>query len=458
MQPLAVEADGAVTALRLDGRGQDLFVGTARGQLVRYDLRDPAGPRRAEAMATGTAPITVLQFLNGDRTLVVGDGAGAVTTWQVVPPPLGGEPRLTRIYEFVPHTAPVVAASPSRRDKGFVTADAAGTLHVNYGTSGTTLLTVEGDPATRAVVFAPKADGLVTSTEGGLLSLWAVHNPHPEITLSTLFGKIWYEGYSQPTYVWQSTGGTDDFEGKFSLTPLLYGTLKGTFYALLFAVPLALLAALYVSEFMHPAVKAYVKPVVEIMAALPSVVLGFLAGLWLAPLVERVVPGLFLLPLVETVCILAALLVWHLFPLSLRARARPGTEVFLLVPVVIAGAWIALGLGGLVETRLLGGDYRGWLLSAPRTDLRPAELARRRRGHGIRGGPDHLHDRRGFAGQRAAAPARRIARARRHALADRAAHRAAHREPRHLLGDHDRLRPGRGRDDDRADGHRQHAR
>ena len=167
MQPVAVEADGAVTALRLDGRGQDLFVGTARGQLVRYDLRDPAGPRRAEAMATGTAPITLLQFLNGDRTLVVGDGAGAVTTWQVVPPPLGGEPRLTRTYEFVPHKAPVVAASPSRRDKGFVTADTAGTLHVNYGTSGTTLLTVEGDPATRAVVFAPKADGLVTSTERG---------------------------------------------------------------------------------------------------------------------------------------------------------------------------------------------------------------------------------------------------------------------------------------------------
>ena len=45
--------------------------------------------------------------------------------------------------------------------------------------------------------------------------------------------------------------------------------------------------------------KAYVKPVVEIMAALPSVVLGFLAGLWLAPMVERVVPGLFLLPLVD---------------------------------------------------------------------------------------------------------------------------------------------------------------
>ena len=105
-------------------------------------------------------------------------------------------------------------------------------------------------------------------------------------------------GTPNPTYVWQSTGGTDDFEAKFSLTPLIYGTLKGTFYALLFAVPLALLAAVYVSEFMHPSIKAYVKPIVEIMAALPSVVLGFLAGLWLAPVVERIVPGLFLIPLV----------------------------------------------------------------------------------------------------------------------------------------------------------------
>ncbi len=362
-QPLAAETDGAVTALRLDVRGESLFVGSARGQLVRYDLRDKGGPQRAEAVVTGNAPITLLQFLNGDRTLVVGDQAGAVTTWQVVPPPLGGEPRLTRIHEFTPHKAPVIAASPSRRDKGFVTADTAGTLHVNYGTSGATLLNLSGDAGTRAVVFAPKADGLLTSTDRGLLDLWAVHNPHPEITLGTLFGKVWYEGYSQPAYVWQSTGGTDDFEGKFSLTPLLYGTLKGTFYALLFAVPLALLAALYVSEFMHPAVKAYVKPVVEIMAALPSVVLGFLAGLWLAPIVERVVPGLFLLPIVQVICILVALGVWRLLPLSLRVRARPGTEVFMLVPVMLVGAWIALTLGGLVEARLLGGDYRGWLLS-----------------------------------------------------------------------------------------------
>src|SRR5207253_9620022 len=134
-----------------------------------------------------------------------------------------------------------------------------------------------------------------------------------------LVGKVWYEGYSEPAWVWQSTGGTDDFEAKFSLTPLIYGTLKGTFYALLVAVPLALLAAVYVSEFMHPSIKAYVKPIVEIMAALPSVVLGFFAGLWLAPVLEPIVPGLFLVPLVLPVVILAAYALWRLVPLHIRA-------------------------------------------------------------------------------------------------------------------------------------------
>jgi phosphate transport system permease protein len=111
-------------------------------------------------------------------------------------------------------------------------------------------------------------------------------------------------------------------------------------------------------------VKGYVKPVVEIMAALPSVVLGFLAGLWLAPTVERIVPGLFMLPLVEPVVILAALLLWRLLPLSIRGRFRQGMEVFMLVPVVLIGAWIAFALVGLVEMHLLSGNYRGWLLSA----------------------------------------------------------------------------------------------
>src|SRR4029453_5324469 len=126
----------------------------------------------------------------------------------------------------------------------------------------------------QSVVVAPKGDGIVAADGQGHLVQWRLDNRHPEVTLGTLFGKVWDEGYSPPAYVGQSTGGTDDFEAKLSLTPLLFGTLKGTAYALLIAVPVALGAALYASQFMHPRLKAVVKPTVEIMAALPSVVLG----------------------------------------------------------------------------------------------------------------------------------------------------------------------------------------
>jgi phosphate transport system permease protein len=366
-QALRLPLDGQITALALDGRVEDLFVGVSSGQVVRVDLRDPATPRPADPVPVTSragAGVTILGFLNGDRTLVVGDEAGGVASWQLIQGE-GGERRLTKIHDFPPHPGPVVAFAPSRREKGFVTADATGAIHLNYGTTGQLLLAVraEGDRLA-AVSFAPKADGLLAAGVGGRLFHWALDNPHPEVTWKSLFGKVWYEGYPGPAYVWQSTGGTDDFEAKLSLTPVIYGTLKGTFYALLFAIPVALLGALYASQFMHPALKAVVKPSVEIMAGLPSVVLGFIAGLWLAPMVERVVPGIFLLPAVLAAAILLALAGWGLAPQGLRKRFRSGSEVFLLVPVVALGAWAVFALGGLLESALLGGDYRSWLLRA----------------------------------------------------------------------------------------------
>jgi phosphate transport system permease protein len=366
VQTLPLAIDGEITALRLDGRGEDLVVGTSRGRLLRYELSDAGGPALAETVdaTAGGAPVTVLGFLIGDRTLVVGDGAGGVSSWQLVRPAVGPR-RLARIHRFEPHAAAVIGFAASRRDKGFVTGDSRGGLHLSHGTSGRTLLrTAPGDDGLRAVALAPKGDAVLVLDDRGRITSRELHNPHPEVTLGTLFGRVWYEGYDEPAYVWQSTGGTDDFESKLSLTPLLYGTLKGTFYALLIAVPLSLLAAVYVSEFMHPTVKGYVKPVVEIMAALPSVVLGFLAGLWLAPVIERIVPGIFIAPVVVVVSSLVALLCWQRVPPSLRSRLRGGAELLLLVPAVAIGLWAAFGLGGLLEDALLGGNYRAWLHSA----------------------------------------------------------------------------------------------
>ncbi|MGH2404964.1 MAG: ABC transporter permease subunit [bacterium] len=367
-QRATVAGEGEITAVAADNRGDGVFVGTSVGQLVvlksagTAELGEPAVVATAPGASRGSA-ITMLGLLLGDRTLVVGDADGRVTSWQLLRDGQGST-RLTKIYEFARHEGPVMGFSRSQRDKGFLTADGAGNVALHYGTNGQTLLRFRAGQDLSALVYSPKVDGLLTAGASGALEHWDVRNPHPEITLQSLFGRVWYEGYSEPAYVWQSTGATDDFESKFSLTPLIYGTLKGTFYALLFAVPLALFSGLYAAQFMHPTLKGVVKPLVEIMAALPSVVLGFLAGLWLAPRVEKVVPGIFLMPLVVTGLVLAALGLWRLAPPALRKRVRPGTEVFLLIPIVLIAGWLAFRLGALVELTLLGGDYRGWLLSA----------------------------------------------------------------------------------------------
>lgn len=366
-QNLTAPGMGEITALALDARGEDLFVGTSSGQLIQFDLRDPNAPklgRSVEATGPSHAKITALSFLSGDRTLIVGDAGGGVSAWRLIQMDGGNQP-LVRIYAFTGHAGPVVAILPSHRDKSFVTADGSGTARLHYGTSGKTLLAVQAEqPGIRTAAFAPKADGFFLLGADGRLSQWSLDNRHPEITFATLFGKVWYEGYKSPAYVWQSTGATDEFETKLSLIPLIYGTLKGTFYALLIAVPIALLAAFYASQFMHPKLKGVVKPTVEIMAALPSVVLGFLAGLWMAPRIEKIVPGLFLIELVVPPLILMALFAWRATPIGLRRRVLPGMEVALLVPILLAGIWLSFYLGGVVERHLLTGDYRTWLLSA----------------------------------------------------------------------------------------------
>ena len=365
-QTLRPPVEGEISALALDNRGEDLFVGTSAGQLTRVDLRDPTTPKPTSPVQVGLrgpAGITVLRFLLGDRSLVVGDAAGGVAVWRPIQME-GGNQRLERIDTFEGHAGAVAGIEPSRRDKAFLTTDASGFVRLHYGTSGKTLLTLQADRFTGGVAaFSPKSDGLLLLGADGRLRRWDLAIGHPEITLRTLFGKVWYEGYPRPEYVWQSSGATDDFESKFSLVPLIYGTLKGTFYALLIAVPIAVLAALYASQFMHPTLKGVVKPIVEIMAALPSVVLGFLGGLWLAPQVERVVPGLLVMALIVPAIILAVVVAWRRVPNGFRRHVMHGTEVGLLVPIVLLGAWLSFQVGGLVEHYLLAGDYRTWLHS-----------------------------------------------------------------------------------------------
>jgi phosphate transport system permease protein len=347
-------------SLLLDADQRNLYAASSDGRLAWWRL-DEGSPEVPQVVETGRGAITELGLLIGDRSLVVGYADGLLEIWF----PVRNDDEsftLTAIREFVGLGGAVRHIAPSLRDKGFLAADDSGNLGLFYSTSRRTLW--EGSSPVRstdALYFAPRADGAFVAGPEGLVEL-LIDNPHPEVGLRALFGKVWYEGYSEPAYVWQSTGGTDDFESKLSMTPLMVGTLKGTLYSLFLAIPLGVLGAMYTSQFMHHSLKRYVKPTVEIMAALPSVVLGFLAGLWLAPRVEQIMPALLLMAIVVPAFVVIAGLLWRKLPLRIRGAFPDGVEALLQVGVVALGLWVCLSLNRGFESLVFGGSFQDWLL------------------------------------------------------------------------------------------------
>ena len=93
-----------------------------------------------------------------------------------------------------------------------------------------------------------------------------------------------WTGYSKPEYIWQPIGQIK----KYNIIPLIVGSLKTTLIGLLFAVPLAVGAAIYVSQLARPRVREVVKPAIELLSGIPSVVVGFFALLIMASFLQSV--------------------------------------------------------------------------------------------------------------------------------------------------------------------------
>ena len=349
-----------VTAVRV-GRTGTAIAGTDRGKVYHWLLDE--GATLTDVSPVSSVPITALEYMIGNNTFIAGTSDGQVSAWFRAPVVADGDLAMVRASQFEPQGSAVTAIAASTRDRTFATAGSNGHVLLRHQTSGRTLAEVPGTTAAQGLVLTPRSDGLFVARAGGTIDRFAISNPHPEASVHTLFGKVWYEGYAKPEYVWQSTGATDDFEPKMSLIPLLFGTIKGTFYALIFAIPLAVLGALYTSQFVHPSIRARIKPTVEIMAALPSVVIGFVAGLYLAPVVERNLVSVMLLTITLPVFGTSGFLVWNVLPHALRRRVRVGAELLVIVPLLVIGCGVAFALGPLVEGWMFGGDARQWLSS-----------------------------------------------------------------------------------------------
>jgi phosphate transport system permease protein len=81
-------------------------------------------------------------------------------------------------------------------------------------------------------------------------------------------------------------------EKHFGILPLLLGTLLTTTIAIMVAVPLGLVIAVYLNEYASPRFTSYVKPVLETLAAIPTVVYGFFALQFVTPFLQKLIPGL----------------------------------------------------------------------------------------------------------------------------------------------------------------------
>jgi phosphate transport system permease protein len=91
-----------------------------------------------------------------------------------------------------------------------------------------------------------------------------------------------WTGYDKPVFIWQPVSEIH----KYNIVPLFVGSLKATLVALLFAVPLSLAAAIYVSQLAAPRTKEILKPIIEMLAGIPSVVLGFFALIVMATVLQ----------------------------------------------------------------------------------------------------------------------------------------------------------------------------
>ena len=241
-----------------------------------------------------------------------------------------------------------------------------------YPTTESSLLKKKLEYPIKQIFFSQDGHKIFIINNQFHLLVYQLKNDHPEVNFKTFFTKIWYEGYDKPLFIWQSSASNDDNEPKLSLIPLMFGSLKGTFYALIFSIPLALLAAIYTSQFLSPNMRNYIKPMMEFMASIPSVVLGFLGALYLAPLLEDKIPSVIAIIIIIP---LVTIFLWYvvnqiLYRFNQKKSLFYGKEYYFTIGIVIVLVWIIFASNHQIEalfftTTLENGDsvssFKVWL-------------------------------------------------------------------------------------------------
>ena len=346
------------------------------GRCERYARIGRGGFELIETIQIGEDhhQITTANMLLGGQTMLFGFENGSIWSFHVAKNKTGStadEMMLVRSHKITSTHGPVVAMTPSDRDRSIAVLHSDGVVELIHMTSEKLIARFKSEVDNPTLVaIAPKNNGVAVMGQDGSYAFHEIEPGYPEFSVNALFGRVHYEGVEEPEYVYQSSSGDDASEIKLSLMPLIFGTLKATVFAMLFAIPIAVFAAVYSSEFISKRVRRKVKPTVELMASLPSVVLGFIAAMVVAPFVaahlSTFVMGLVVFPLM----ILTAAHLWQLIPLSYRLRTRSGHHLMLVGLAALVGAGASMYIGPMVVKSWFAPDaFDGAMLAGAIEDV-----------------------------------------------------------------------------------------
>ena len=336
------------------GTGEDVLLLWSDGTLERYGV-DGSTLAMMESLSLGGSVATA-RMVPGAQTLAVGLEDGSLESVTVAADPVAAAADARRIVRRdgrFPLGAIPEAITASLRDRLIAIAEAGGGVEVVHATSRKRVAAFESNASEPvALAVGPRNDGVLVLDRSGAFDLWRMTPGFPEASVGTLFGRVLYEGETQPRFVYQSSGGEEGGEPKLSITPLIFGTLKATVFAMLFAAPIAVLAAIYSSEFLHPRIRKTVKPTIELMASLPSVVLGFVAAIVVAPFVRDALPAVLVSLVVVPMTVMVVAALWQLVPEHASRRMTSGRQLLCVGVLLAVGLGLSAVLGPAIERGL----------------------------------------------------------------------------------------------------------
>ena len=362
---------GDLSWMKLGVNGRNLYLIQRSGKATFYNIANINDIQNLQTVfltdVANQETISTVEFLLGSFSLLVGTDQGRIVQWF----PVRGEDNLVRLQQVRSFStdSSITFLNIEHARKGFASLNVDNELSLFHTTSQRNMLNHSLPTTPNLLQITPRADGILLEYTDGKVELFDLINKHPEVSMSSLWGEVWYEGYSEPDYVWQSSSASSDFEPKFSMMPLTFGTIKAAFYAMLFAVPIAIFAAIYTAFFMDKKTRTFIKPSIELIEALPTVILGFLAGLWLAPHMEANLSGFFAFFVIIPLGIILVGFAFSRLPDRIRMLVPVGSRSLLMIPVILGLGWLAMALDNPLQDMFFDGDMRHWLTASAGIDF-----------------------------------------------------------------------------------------